>query len=261
MIRKVLTIFLLLMTSLTCGAQVFTREVPQDMRTIFFCIVSSAENSSLDFKAQYAFIKDIGDGRGYTAGVIGFTSGTGDMLEVVNRYVALKPIDNPLKKYLPALEKVNGTSSHKGLGKKFVNAWRLAAKDKEMFLAQDSVLDAMYYNPALYYAEKDGLNTLGAFVYYDALVVHGPGDDEDSFGGIRQAALASSRPPSQGGDEAEWLAAFLAARTIIMKKEAAHEDLSRIIAQQKFISEQNWQMTLPMRWEMYGDGFELRGRE
>ena len=65
MMRKVLTIFLLLMTSLTCGAQVFTREVPQDMRTIFFCIVSSAENSSLDFKAQYAFIKDQGAIRFY----------------------------------------------------------------------------------------------------------------------------------------------------------------------------------------------------
>ena len=260
--RKVLTIILLLISSLSCGAQeFFTREVPQDMRTIFFCIVSSAENSSLDFKAQYAFIKDIGDGRGYTAGVIGFTSGTGDMLEVVKRYLALKPINNPLAKYLPALEKVNGTASHKGLGKKFVNAWRLAALDKEMFLAQDSVLDAMYYKPALYYAEKDGLSTLGAFIYYDALVVHGPGDDEDSFGGIRQSALASSRPPSQGGDETEWLAAFLAARTVIMKKEAAHSDLSRIIAQQKFISENNWQMILPMQWEMYGDRFELRRKE
>lgn len=39
------------------------------------------------------------------------------------------------------------------------------------------------------------------------------------------------------------------------------EDLSRIVAQQKFISEQNWQMTLPIRWEMYGDGFELRRME
>jgi chitosanase len=46
-----------------------------------------------------------------------------------------------------------------------------------------------------------------------------------------------------------------------MKKEAAHSDLSRIIAQQKFISEQNWQMILPMQWEMYGDGFELRRKE
>ena len=256
--RKILTIILLLLTPIFCAAQVFSREVAQDMRTIFFCIVSSAENSSLDFKAQYAFIKDIDDGRGYTAGVIGFTSGTGDMLEVVKRYVALKPVNNPLQKYLPALEKVNGTPSHKGLGKKFVKAWKLAAKDNEMLMAQDSVLDAMYYNTALYYAEKDGLSTLGTFVYYDALVVHGPGDDEDSFGGIRQAALSSHRPPSLGGNETEWLSAFLSARTIIMKKEAAHEDLSRIIAQQKFLSEKNFGMTLPMQWEMYGDKFELK---
>ncbi|MBQ2096571.1 MAG: chitosanase, partial [Bacteroidales bacterium] len=61
--------------------------------------------------------------------------------------------------------------------------------------------------------------------------------------------------------ETEWLAAFLAARTVIMKKEAAHSDLSRIIAQQKFISENNWQMMLPMQWEMYGDRFELRRKE
>ncbi|MBQ4406802.1 MAG: hypothetical protein II852_07325 [Bacteroidales bacterium] len=46
MIRKALTIKLLLTSSLSCGSQeFFNREVPQDMRTIFFCIVSSAENS------------------------------------------------------------------------------------------------------------------------------------------------------------------------------------------------------------------------
>ncbi|MGW0582794.1 chitosanase, partial [Streptomyces sp. NPDC002920] len=38
-------------------------------------LVSSAENSSLDWKAQYKYIEDIGDGRGYTAGIIGFCSG------------------------------------------------------------------------------------------------------------------------------------------------------------------------------------------
>src|SRR4051812_21532713 len=30
-------------------------------------VVSSAENSSLDWRAQYRYIEDIGDGRGYTA--------------------------------------------------------------------------------------------------------------------------------------------------------------------------------------------------
>src|SRR6185437_7226410 len=46
-------------------------------------LVSSAENSSLDWKKQYGYIEDIKDGRGYTAGIIGFCSGTGDVLELV----------------------------------------------------------------------------------------------------------------------------------------------------------------------------------
>src|SRR5882757_5065800 len=71
-------------------------------------IVSSAENSSLDWKAQYKYIEDIGDGRGYTAGIIGFCSGTGDMLELVQHYRDLKP-GNILAKYIPALQTVNGT--------------------------------------------------------------------------------------------------------------------------------------------------------
>ncbi|MDX6332507.1 MAG: chitosanase, partial [Streptomycetaceae bacterium] len=33
-------------------------------------LVSSAENSTLDWTAQYKYIEDIGDGRGYTAGII-----------------------------------------------------------------------------------------------------------------------------------------------------------------------------------------------
>nr|WP_318767307.1 chitosanase [Lactiplantibacillus carotarum] len=47
------------------------------MRATTFALVSSAENSSLDYRQQYRYIEDIHDGRGYTAGIIGFTSGTG----------------------------------------------------------------------------------------------------------------------------------------------------------------------------------------
>src|SRR4051794_39465098 len=75
-------------------------------------LVSSAENSTLNWKAQYAYIEDIHDGRGYTAGIIGFCSGTHDMLEMIQHYIALKP-GNILAKYLPALKKVDGTASHK----------------------------------------------------------------------------------------------------------------------------------------------------
>ncbi len=46
-------------------------------------LVSSAENSSLRWRAQYRYIEDIRDGRGFTGGIIGFTSGTGDMHPVL----------------------------------------------------------------------------------------------------------------------------------------------------------------------------------
>ncbi len=48
-----------------------------------FALVSSAENSDTDYSLQYGYIEDIGDGRGYTGGIIGFTTGTGDLPDVV----------------------------------------------------------------------------------------------------------------------------------------------------------------------------------
>lgn len=44
------------------------------------------------------------------------------MLEVVERYTELKP-ENELEKYIPALEQVNGTDSHDGLGNAFEKEW------------------------------------------------------------------------------------------------------------------------------------------
>src|SRR5271170_623863 len=65
-------------------------------REIAMQLVSSAENSSLDWKAQYAYIEynvehNEAENRGYTAGIIGFTSKTHDMLEVVRYYNQLSP--------------------------------------------------------------------------------------------------------------------------------------------------------------------------
>ena len=84
-------------------------------------LVSSAENSSLDWKAHYAYIEDIGDGQGYTAGIIGFCSGTGDMLDLVQAYTAAEP-NNPIASYLPALEAVNNSDSHEGLDPGYMDA-------------------------------------------------------------------------------------------------------------------------------------------
>jgi len=163
-------------------------------------IVCSAENSSLDWKAQYKYIEDIDDGRGYTAGIIGFCSGTGDMLELVELYADRKP-NNVLQKYLPALRRVNGSDSQSGLDPNYTKDWKTAAKDTAFQQCQNDERDRVYFNPAVSQGKADGLRTLGQFCYYDVIVMHGPGSDSTSFGGIRKRALSKAKPPSQGGSE------------------------------------------------------------
>ncbi|MFJ2777147.1 chitosanase [Kitasatospora sp. NPDC087315] len=220
-------------------------------------LVSSAENSSLDWKAQYKYIEDIGDGRGYTAGIIGFCSGTGDMLDLVQHYTDLKS-GNVLAKYLPALRKVNGSDSHSGLGATFEKDWATAAKDSVFQQAQNDERDRVYFNPAVKQAKADGLRALGQFAYYDAIVMHGDGSDPTSFGGIRKAALKKARTPAQGGDEATYLKAFLDARRAAMKTEEAHSDTTRVDTEQLvFLNAKNFDLNPPLKWKVYGDSYAI----
>jgi chitosanase len=221
-------------------------------------LVSSAENSSLNWKAQYKYIEDIGDGRGYTAGIIGFCSGTGDMLDLVEAYTAAEP-GNPLAAYLPALRKVDGSDSHTGLGTAFVSAWKAAAKDSVFQSAQNDERDRAYFDPAVNQAKADGLRALGQFLYYDAIVMHGPGDDPVSFGGIRKAAMKKAKTPAQGGNETTYLNAFLDARKAAMLTEAAHDDTSRVDTEQRvFLNAGNLDLTPPLTWKTYGDTYTIK---
>jgi chitosanase len=221
-------------------------------------IVSSAENSSLNWKAQYAYIQDINDGRGYTGGIIGFCSGTSDMLEVVQDYTRRSP-NNVLAKYLPALKKVNGSDSHAGLDPNYTGDWKTAAADVVFQQSQDSVRDDTYFNPAVSQAKTDGLRALGQFAYYDAIVMHGPGNDGVSFGGIRKAAMAKARTPAQGGDETTYLTAFLDARVAAMKTEEAHSDTTRVdTAQRVWLKAGNFDLNTPLAWKVYGDSFSIK---
>ncbi|MFI1414381.1 chitosanase [Streptomyces sp. NPDC020707] len=220
-------------------------------------LVSSAENSSLDWKAQYQYIEDIGDGRGYTAGIIGFCSGTHDMLDLVELYTRRKP-DNPLAGYLPALRRVDGSDSHEGLDPGYPDAWRRAAQDQVFKQAQNDERDRVYFNPAVQRGKADGVGTLGQFTYYDAIVMHGNGGDSTSFGSIRDRALGRARPPAQGGDEVTYLNAFLDARVWAMKQEEAHSDTSRVdTAQRVFLRNRNLDLNPPLDWQVYGDSFHI----
>ncbi|MGW2172021.1 chitosanase [Streptomyces sp. NPDC001705] len=220
-------------------------------------LVSSAENSSLDWKAQYQYIEDIGDGRGYTAGIIGFCSGTGDMLDLVELYSDRSP-GNVLARYLPALRRVDGSDSHEGLDPGYPDDWRRAAGDPAFRGAQDDERDRVYFDPAVRQGKADGLRALGQFAYYDAFVMHGGGGDPLSFGSIRERALGRARPPAQGGDEVAYLHAFLDERVWAMRQEEAHSDTSRVdTAQRVFLDEGNLDLDPPLDWQVYGDSYHI----
>ena len=216
-------------------------------------IVSAAENSSLDWKAQYAYIEDIGDGRGYTAGIIGFCSGTGDMLELVEAYTATKP-GNVLAKYLPALRNVNNSDSHAGLDPNFTKDWKTAAADSVFQAAQNTERDRVYFNPSVADGKADGVRALGQFAYYDASVMHG----YEGMRSIRARALKKAKTPAQGGDEKVWLNAFLDERVVEMNKEEAHSDTTRVdTAQRVFLNNGNFDLNRPLDFKVYGESFHI----
>ena len=225
-------------------------------------LVSAAENSSLDWKAQYAYIEynvegNARENRGYTAGIIGFTSKTHDMLELVEYYNTIAP-GNILAAYLPALKSVDGTSSTVGLGKPFEGDWKTAGADPKFRQAQDHERDRVYFTPAVDKAQADGVRTLGQFLYYDAIVMHGPGDDPDSFGGIRSAAMKHAKTPAEGGDEIAYLNAFLDARVVAMKMEQGHADTTRVDTMQRvFLRAGNLDLNPPLSFKTYGDSYKI----
>ena len=216
-------------------------------------LVSSAENSTLSWRDEYGYIEDIGDGRGYTAGIVGFCSGTSDLLAVVTEYTRRKP-GNVLAAYLPALRTVDGSDSHAGLDPGFPAAWRAAAGDPVFQKVQEDERDAMYFQPAVRLAKADGVRALGQFAYFDAAVMHGVA----GLRGIRQQALAVARSPAQGGDEISYLDAFLTARTNEMRTEEAHSDTTRVdTAQRQFLRRSNLDLAGPLTWQVYGDSYRV----
>jgi chitosanase len=180
------------------------------------------------------------------------------MLDLVQAYTRSSP-SKVLAKYLPALRRVDGTASHSGLDPNYTSDWRKAAADAIFKSSQDSERDRVYFNPAANQAKADGLRALGQFAYYDAIVMHGPGNSSVSFGGIRATALTRAKPPSQGGNETTYLNAFLDARVAAMKIEAAHEDTSRVdTAQRVFLRAGNLDLKTPLTWKVYGESFSIQ---
>jgi chitosanase len=227
-------------------------------------LVATAENSTKNWRSAYPYIQDIGDGRGYTGGIVGWCSGTGDMLTLVEYYASTTP-GNLLQKYIPELQQIMAAPdeswtglSHTLLGPAFMTAWASAAKTAQFQAAQRAERDRLFWNPALAAAKRDGLGRLGLYLYYDISVNQGPGNDPQSFGSIVAGVKAHGhRSPAQGGDESAYLSAIVAARDAVLRSWANYQVNGRSTIGRNFLSEKNLSLTLPLRWTIYDDAYSI----
>jgi chitosanase len=175
-------------------------------------LTSLFENSTTEI--QYAYVEDIHDGRGFTAGRAGFTTATGDALEVIDLYTMRVPA-NPLARYLPRLRVLAHAESGSVVGLDgFAAAWTAAARDPKFRTAQDDIEDRLYFIPAMNRSDALHLATpLARAEVYDAIIQHGEGDDADGLPALlARTAKSVNGTPATGVDEKKWLAAFLTVR-------------------------------------------------
>lgn len=234
-----------------------------------FEITSTSENGTTDWTTAYSYIEDIGDKRGYTAGLVGVTSATGDMLVLVQNYSAVKP-GNTLESYLPGLETCASigygdsasSAAATNLGTAFMTAWQNAANTDPIFRkCQRELRKSLYWDDALTQALADGVGPLGLALHYDILINHGVGSDPESYGGILAAARASSsQPPSQGGTEAAYLTKLCDLRDAVLQNWGDYQVDGRSGIYRALIAEGNFGLIAPINWSVYGDAYSLPAR-
>lgn len=228
-------------------------------------LISQFENSTS--KIQYCYIEGLGDGRGYTAGRAGFTSATGDLLEVAERYMKIAG-ENALS---PLLSKLRELAAHEGGSidglERLPSAWRTTCRDPRQRRVQDAVVDENYYLPAWRHWRNLGLRTaLSLAAIYDADIQHGDGEDADGVPAMLRRAKKKARGTPRGGvSEVRFLRAFLRVRRATLAhahdpstRAAWAHSVGRVDAFRYLVRTKQWRLASPIRVRTPDYDFTLR---
>jgi chitosanase len=166
---------------------------------------------------RYEYIENLHDGRGYTAGCIGFTL-QWSILRVLKEYQRRSP-NNELVKYIPRAEELKETTMDEVTGMPgFVEAWQKAADDPDFRASQDAIVDREVFNPAMEVAHALRITTaFGKCIIFDTTVQHGLGDaDPDGLEAIIRKTEIRMGGDSTPETEIKWLTTFLEERRKIL---------------------------------------------
>jgi chitosanase len=228
-------------------------------------LVSVFENGTT--QPRYDYVEDLGDGRGYTCGKIGFTTSSTEVRDVVQAYVAQQPASG-LARHLPQLRRLaeSGSGDTAALPG-FPQDWAAAAADPAFRAIQDGLADRLTFTPALAAARDLGVRTaLGVAILFDTAIQHGTGDDPDGMPAlVDRANAAAGGRPADGVAEQRWLMAFLDVRAQDLRnphntetQRVWAESVDRVEALRRLVGEGRHSLVPPVRVSVFGGQHELR---
>lgn len=232
----------------------------EKQKNIMDQIVSVFENSTTE--QQFDSIVELGDGRGFTAGIAGWTTSDGDMLNLFRNYN--KP---PMNAFIPQLERLEEEDSDntivlKSMG--LVKAWADACEDPDFISCQTLVRDETYFNPALKLADQYDLTSdLALLCLYDSSIQHGCDDDPDSL----PAMLARTDTTTLDPDaiEYDFIKSFLIVRRKTLMNPSNHDSrdewrdsVGRVDTLEDMLKKGLWDLDTPFTINPFGDEFEIK---
>lgn len=162
-------------------------------------IINGAEQSNVDWtktdknKPVWTYCEDIGDGRGVTIGIAGFTSEDGSAADLIKNYDGDAPDPKTGKKFCK-------WAAGRANDKKWIEAnWKTYLDGK----------DAGYIKMAMKYKPAFVRSALAIGLLLDASMNAGEGAEGNAWGVTECSKDATKKA---GGDEKKWITAFINAR-------------------------------------------------
>jgi chitosanase len=217
-------------------------ELNYSIKKKIWSIVNCMEMGVPYFKYDdYTVLPDGPNGiKQYTAS-LGFTEYGGNLKKVIDRYISKK--GKYIDRLLPYQNRIGKMPSLAGDKNFITNMVFVSKNDQAMKDAQDEIFEEVYFNPALKWAETEGIKTnLGILTVYDSFLHSG-----QIFTFLRNKF--KERTPSHGGDEKKWITAYLQARLNWLENHsnsAVRSSAYRVRTYLKLIEKNNWDLVGPI---------------
>jgi chitosanase len=215
------------------------------------CVLAVFETGKIPTAASYSTCTVLKDGAGISYGKHQCTDKAGSLDLVCKKYIELGGARAAeLTQYMGYLatnesSKVDPKGPFPTWLTNLINLLKALGAEPIMQQAQDFVFDQNYFLPAVNHAKDAGLTTaLGLLAMYDTCIHSGPGRV------ATHRAAFPQKSPKNGGDEKEWVKAYLNARRAWLAGNSnplVQKTVYRQDAILDLIKADNWDLKLPFK--------------